>query len=219
MSSYFISNLLFLSFLTISFFLSFYFLSYICLYLFSFQRYFNEFISFLKIVYIFLTAKYYIYFFYLTFLFVPCCTIFFCTKLDLLINEFYCFHLSTIYDILLNIHFHVRIWKKIQNWNEYYFWTVHFHRSYFLAVHNIASLLKQKHCPVGWGCRIHRLLLCSGVRPPPPTSVLDMTLNNLMERFQQCWSFGECGVPLHCHRSQVHSGPGVVASDRALSMG
>ena len=33
-------------------------------------------------------------------------------------------------------------------------------------------------CPVGWGCRIHRLLLCRGVRLPP-TSVLDMTLNNL----------------------------------------
>ena len=42
---------------------------------------------------------------------------------------------------------------------------------------------------------------------PPPTSVLDMTLNNLMVRFQQCWSFGECGVPLHCHRSQVYFGP------------
>ena len=22
-------------------------------------------------------------------------------------------------------------------------------------------------CPVGWGCRIHQLLLCRGVRPPP----------------------------------------------------
>ena len=22
------------------------------------------------------------------------------------------------------------------------------------------------YCPVGWGCRIHRLLLCRGVRPP-----------------------------------------------------
>ena len=42
---------------------------------------------------------------------------------------------------------------------------------------------------------------------PRLTSVLDMTLNNLMVRFQQCWSFGECGVPLHCHRSQVHTGP------------
>ena len=71
---------------------------------------------------------------------------------------------------------------------------------------SIAQHLKKHSCPVGWGCRIHRLLLCRGVRPPPPTSVLDMTLNNLMVRFQQCWSFGECRVPLHCHHSQVHSG-------------
>ncbi len=53
--------------------------------------------------------------------------------------------------------------------------------------------------------RIHWLLLCRGVRPLL-TSVLDMTLNNLMVRFQWCLNFGECGVPLHCHRSQVHSG-------------
>ena len=38
-------------------------------------------------------------------------------------------------------------------------------------------------------------------KDPPSTSVLDMTLNNLMVRF------GECGVPLHCHCSQVHCGP------------
>ena len=61
------------------------------------------------------------------------------------------------------------------------------------------------YLPSRWGCRIHRLLLCRGVRPPP-TSDLHMTLNNLMVSFQQCWSFGECRVPLHCHRSQVHSG-------------
>ena len=61
------------------------------------------------------------------------------------------------------------------------------------------------YCPVSWGCRIHWLHLCRGVRTPL-TSVLDMTLNNLMVRFQQCWSFGECRVPLHCHCSQVHSG-------------
>ena len=60
-------------------------------------------------------------------------------------------------------------------------------------------------CPVGWGCRIHRLLLCRGVRPP--NECPDMTLNNLMVRFQWCWSFGECGVPLYYHRFQVHSGP------------
>ena len=38
-------------------------------------------------------------------------------------------------------------------------------------------------CRVGWGCRIHWLHLCRGVRPPP-TSVLDMTLNSLMVRSQ-----------------------------------
>ena len=61
-------------------------------------------------------------------------------------------------------------------------------------------------CPVSRGCRIHWLHLCRGVRPSL-MSVPDMTLNNLMVRFQQCSSFGECRVPLHCHRSQVHSGP------------
>ena len=39
-----------------------------------------------------------------------------------------------------------------------------------------------------------------------PTSVLDMILNNLMLRFQQCWSFGGCRVLLHYHCSLVHSG-------------
>ena len=63
----------------------------------------------------------------------------------------------------------------------------------------------QTRLTVGWGCRIHRLLLCRGVRPP--NECPDMTLNNLMVRFQQCWCFGECEVPLHCHHSQVHSGP------------
>ena len=41
----------------------------------------------------------------------------------------------------------------------------------------------------------------------PPISVLDMTLNNLMVRFQWFWSFGECKTPIHCHCSQVQSGP------------
>ena len=39
------------------------------------------------------------------------------------------------------------------------------------------------------------------------TNVLDMTLNNLMVRFQQCWRFGEYGASFHCQRSQLHSGP------------
>ena len=66
---------------------------------------------------------------------------------------------------------------------------------------------QKSHCPVVLGCRIHRLLLCRGERPTPTTSFLDMTLNTLMVWIQQYWSFGEWGVPLYCHRSQVHSGP------------
>ena len=46
-----------------------------------------------------------------------------------------------------------------------------------------------------------------GQDPPPPMSVLYMTLNNLMMRFYWCCSLGECEVPLHWHRSQVHYGP------------
>ena len=61
-------------------------------------------------------------------------------------------------------------------------------------------------CPVGWGCRIHRLHFCRGVKPHPPTSVLDMTLNNLMVRFQWCWSFGECWGLLHYHFFQIQRG-------------
>ena len=43
---------------------------------------------------------------------------------------------------------------------------------------------KGEYCPVDRGSRIHRLLLCRWVRPPYSTSVLDLTLNNLMFRFQ-----------------------------------
>ena len=38
--------------------------------------------------------------------------------------------------------------------------------------------------PVDWGSRIQQLDLCRGVRPHPPTSVVDMTSDNLMVRFQ-----------------------------------
>ena len=48
--------------------------------------------------------------------------------------------------------------------------------------------------PVRCDCRIHRLLhLCRGVSPLPPTSVLDMALDNMIVRLQP-WRFGECGV-------------------------
>ena len=72
--------------------------------------------------------------------------------------------------------------------------------------------------PVSWCCRIHRLHLYRGIRPPPPhththtTSVLGMILNNLME----LWGM------LHIPLLPLLSGPlwpGVVAPDRVLSFG
>ena len=63
--------------------------------------------------------------------------------------------------------------------------------------------------PVGRGCRIHQLLLCRGVRPPP-TSVQDMILNDLMVKFQKCTpSLPSLPGPLW---------PGVIAPDRLLSI-
>ena len=63
--------------------------------------------------------------------------------------------------------------------------------------------------PVDWGCRIHQLHLSWGVRSTTttttPTSILNKTLNSLIVRLQECWSFGECRVLFHCHHSQVHS--------------
>ena len=67
----------------------------------------------------------------------------------------------------------------------------------------VLSYFSVFHGSVGWGCRIHQLHLCRGVRLLP-TSVLGMTLNNLLVMVQ-CWRFRECGVLLHCHHSQVHS--------------
>ena len=54
---------------------------------------------------------------------------------------------------------------------------------------------------------------------PPPTSVLDMTLNNLMVRFQWYWSLqGMQSTPsLPLLPSPLW--PGMVAPERALSMG
>ena len=45
-----------------------------------------------------------------------------------------------------------------------------------------------------------------GKTPHPPNEWPGYDTKNLLLRFQYCWSFRECGVPLHCHCSQVHSG-------------
>ena len=71
-------------------------------------------------------------------------------------------------------------------------------------------------CPVGWSCRIHRLLPSRGVRPPSPKGVLDMTLNDeapvMLELrvMRSTLSLPSLPGPLM---------PGVVALDRVISMG
>ena len=55
--------------------------------------------------------------------------------------------------ILIFSMYNLSVWSTIN----------HLHNSVF---HNLFLLLYI--CPVGWwGCKIHRLLLCRGVRPPP----------------------------------------------------
>ena len=58
---------------------------------------------------------------------------------------------------------------------------------------------------VGWGYRIWQLHLCKGIRHDL-SSVWDMTLNDLMVRFQS-WSFRECWIILYCYYSQVYFDP------------
>ena len=68
-------------------------------------------------------------------------------------------------------------------------------------------------CPVGWGCRIHRLLLCRGVRHPS-TSVLDIILNNLMVRFKLWGMLSTPSLP----SLPGPLWPGVVAPDVCISL-
>ena len=72
--------------------------------------------------------------------------------------------------------------------------------------------------PGGWGCRIHRLLLCRGVRHPP----------NDCPGYDTKQSDGEVPAMLELWEMRSTSSlpslpgplwPGVVAPDRALSMG
>ena len=78
-------------------------------------------------------------------------------------------------------------------------------------------------CPVGWGYRIHRLLLCRGARPPTTTNT-----NNEYPGYDTKQSDGEVPVILELWGMWVTSSfpllpgplwPGMVAPDRVLSMG
>ena len=77
----------------------------------------------------------------------------------------------------------------------------------------------QNKSPVGWGCRMHRLLFCRGVRTPPP---------NECPGYDTKQSDGEVPAVLEVWGMQSTPSlpslpgplwPGVVAPDRALSMG
>ena len=78
-----------------------------------------------------------------------------------------------------------------------------------------ASFLLQNStfpCPVGWSCRIHRLLLCREIRPPP----------HECHGYASKQSDGEVPVMLELWGMPSLSGPlwsGVVAPDRVLSKG
>ena len=66
-------------------------------------------------------------------------------------------------------------------------------------------------CPVGWGCGIHRLFLCRGVRHHNECPVYDSKLSdNEGPAMLSTPSLPSLLGPLW---------PGVVAPDRALSMG
>ena len=83
----------------------------------------------------------------------------------------------------------------------------------------IQSLYIYIYCTVGWGCWIHWLHLCRGVRPHPPISVLIYDTKQsdgeapVMLELWGMWSTPSLSLlpgPLW---------PRMVATDRALSMG
>ena len=73
-------------------------------------------------------------------------------------------------------------------------------------------------CPVSWGCRIHWLHLCRGVRPPPNECPIYDTKQSDGEvpAVLELWGMRSTpSLPL----LPGPLWPGVVAPDRALSMG
>ena len=107
------------------------------------------------------------------------------------------------------------IWNHITDYFSKSFSNLRFNQIWFSCFSFFLYLFGS----VGWGGRIHRLHLCRGVRPPPP---------NEYPRYDTKQSDGE--VPVMLGLWGIRSTPslpllpgilypGVVASDRALSMG
>ena len=62
-----------------------------------------------------------------------------------------------------------------------------------------------------WVSHLHRIQPVHMLRwwlwPDAPVSrLMAGSKVNMLQKFQKCRSFGECGGPLHCYHSQIHSG-------------
>ena len=80
-----------------------------------------------------------------------------------------------------------------------------------------SHLLKGEDCPVGWGCRIHRLHFCQGVRTPLPNKCPAYDTNQFYEVPVMLELWGMWSTP----SLPLLSGtlwPGVVAPDRVLPL-
>ena len=91
------------------------------------------------------------------------------------------------------------------------------HTATSIQPHTYVNKTQLIPCPVGWGCRVHRLILCKGVTP----------YANECPRYDIKQSNGEASVMLELWEMQsipslpLLPGPlwlGVVAPDRVLSM-
>ena len=79
-------------------------------------------------------------------------------------------------------------------------------------------LTKVKDCPVGWGCRIHRLHLCRGVGPPPQW----VSCNDTKQSDSKVSVMLGLSVMRSTPSLPLLPGPlwpGVIVPDRALSTG
>ena len=114
-----------------------------------------------------------------------------------------CIHVCMYLCIYVYIYFVSCVFPSIQS--LHYPSTMH---PFFFSSHNFLLLAQYFQVPQSaWAVEYTDSISAKGTIPP--TSFPDMTLNNLMVRFQECWSFGKCGEPFHCHHSLVHFGPEV----------
>ena len=109
------------------------------------------------------------------------------------------------------------IWTAYLCWTELLevelFWYINCVLMLNLIIWNEIVLILTLYCQVSWGCRIHRLHLCTGVRSPPTsdTKQSDGEVTVMLEH----WGMSST-PPLPLLPGPLR--PGIVAPDRALSM-